>query len=151
MAGLQLPFTFEGDAIDPSELQANFDAVKKEFPLSRKNIKVEAPKKIGAAGEPAFANGWQNFDAVPGFQNARYWKDAMGIVYVDGLIKLGTLNLPAFTLPVGYRPAATMIFTQITNGAIGRVDILNTGTVVPATPSSNVWVNLSGIFFRQEL
>jgi hypothetical protein len=61
-----------------------------------------------------------------------------GIVYVEGVMKTGTLNTAAFTLPVGFRPSGTLNFTQMANGAFARLAIGSTGAVNPVS-GSNVW------------
>lgn len=59
---------------------------------------------VGAAGEPAFTNGYAQWDAqrVP-----RFRKLASGLVLVDGIFMLPAAagGGPGFTLPAGYRPA----------------------------------------------
>lgn len=76
-----------------------------------------------------FQNSWTDYGAP--FQTARYCK-FNGVVYVEGLIKSGTIGLAAFTLPVGYRPAATVRFSQISGGAAtGAADVTAAGEVIP--------------------
>lgn len=145
---IALPYTITGDVADPDAIQGNFDAIKQLFPLSRKLMKVETPSVIGGAGKPDFQNGWANYGS--GYQGARYWKDPFDIVHLEGLIALGTVGQPAFRLPAGYLPGATLLIDTISNSAIGRVDILINGDVVPASPSNNTWVSLNKITFKQE-
>lgn len=103
---------------------------------------------IGRDGEPAFTNAWVNY--APGSAEAAFWKDATGLVHVQGLIKSGTVGQAAFTLPPGYRPTTQHPFGTVSNGAIGRVDVMADGTVVPASPSNNAWVALDGMTFRTD-
>lgn len=144
---LALPFTITGPAVDPDAVQGNFDALKKEFPLGRKHMKIEVPNAIGATTQPAFENGWANF---AGYQVARFWKDPMDLIHLEGVIALGTVGAAAFTLPAGYRPGIAVMFGTISNSTIGRIDINILGQVVPLSPSSNVWVSLNGLSFKQE-
>lgn len=103
--------------------------------------------KIGASGAPAFENSWVNYAA--GTQVAGYWRDPLGIVHLQGMIKSGTVGNAAFTLPPGFRPVTgTEVFGTVSNGAIGRVDVTTGGAVTPVSPSSNVYVSLSGMTFR---
>lgn len=78
---------------------------------------------------PSLGNGWVNFG---GWQEARY-RRINGVVYVQGLIKSGTLGASALTLDAGFRPAGTIMIAAVdgTNEAHGRLDIQGNGQVVP--------------------
>ena len=54
-----------------------------------------------------------------------------------------------FTLPVGYRPGATVIFTAQSATGESRIDIHPDGTVNMYESSSPDWISLSGIFFNK--
>jgi hypothetical protein len=98
---------------------------------------------------PTLTNSWVNYGSS--YNGAAYRKDAQGYVHLRGLIKSGTVGSAAFTLPAGFRPGGgTILHATISNSAIGRVDIATTGTVTPASPSSNGWVSLEGITFLAE-
>lgn len=100
---------------------------------------------IGATGEPAFANSWVaagGIDQVP-----RFIRDPFGFVHIEGLMSTGVVNSPAFTLPVGYRPAARHLYSVVANDAFGRMSIAADGTVRLAV-GSNGFVQLSGITFQ---
>jgi len=135
------------DGVDPEAIQGNFDKLKKEFPLSRKHMKIEEPHVVGDSGEPAFENSWVNYDTAS-FRGARFWKDPMGIVHIEGLVKSGTVAATIFTLPAGYRPSNGLLFVTITNGGIGRFDVASTGNVV-AQSGSNGWFTIN-CSFKQE-
>ena len=99
----------------------------------------------------AFSNSWVAFGgtyAPPG-----YWKDALGIVHLRGMIKSGTVNTTAFTLPTGYKPQYAIVRSQVasngTTEAASRVDVAADGTVIPRVPAGyNSYVSLDGISFR---
>jgi hypothetical protein len=104
---------------------------------------------VGAPGEPAFGPGWKN--AGGGFQVAGFYK-AGGIVHLRGVVDLGGSSTTIFTLPAGYRPAATEEFGAIldtagtalilvTAGGGVNVDFVNS----PTTPHN---LSLSQISFR---
>lgn len=82
-------------------------------------------------------NAWVNY-STPTYAGARY-RRKNGIVYVQGLVKSGTLNAAggAFTLPVGFRPTAQLLFASVegTNGH-GRLDVLSSGVVQPVSGSN---------------
>lgn len=96
---------------------------------------------------PTFTNSWVNYGA--GYNDAGYRKDAEGWVHLRGLVKNGTDGASIFTLPVGYRPAATELLVCASNDHYGRLDINVVGLVTPsATTTEPAWVCLDGITFK---
>ena len=93
---------------------------------------------------PTLLNSWVNFGGT--FQTTRYMKDSNGIVHIEGLVKNGVMQNAAFTLPVGHRPAAGLITAQISNNAIGRVDLDTYGNVTPGYAGTNAWMTLNVSF-----
>lgn len=93
-----------------------------------------------------YLNGWTTYDAS--FAPAGFYKDAFGIVRLRGLIKSGTVPATAFVLPLGYRPQYRVLFSTISSGAVGRVDVSPAGEVYIEAPSTNTWVALDGLAFR---
>ncbi len=95
----------------------------------------------------SFTNSWVDYGAT--WTTAAYFKDSLGVVHLKGLIKNGTINASAFTLPVGYRPAEPTMFSTASSGGGGadRIEIGATG-VVNIVVTANGWVTLSGISFR---
>lgn len=89
-----------------------------------------------------FTNSWVNYGTP--HRDATYGMDAAGAAVVQGVIKSGTLNTPAFTLPSELRPSSRMAFPAVSNGAIGRVNLHSDGTVVPEI-GSNALYALDGI------
>lgn len=100
---------------------------------------------VGNPGESTFQNSWVNYGAP--YNPVGYWKDPFGWVHLTGLAKNGTINTPIFTLPAGLRPAFTVLIGNISNGAIGRLDIGSDGTVVQAA-GNNTYVSLENIRFK---
>lgn len=97
---------------------------------------------------PILENGWENYGS--GYAPARFFKDATGIVHVQGLIRNRLLGFAAFTLPPGYRPGARLIFATITDpNTVARVDVADDGSVIPITGNSP-WLSVSGISFRAD-
>lgn len=113
-------------------------------------VTVEAPHVVGAAGEPAFQNGWSNFGG--GFEGARFWKDPEGVVHLEGLVSGGAVTSAIFTLPVGYRPASPKRFLSMANSVVTSFQVFSDGVVrQTATGStSNAWINLSNCSFVAE-
>lgn len=111
---------------------------------------AEAVRLVGAAGEPALAANWSLYAA--GFQAIGFYKTPAGVVYVQGMLKKSIAVVSGevlFTLPAGYRPLGTCVFTVTSNGAIARVDVQPDGDVAVVS-GSNVWLSLAGISFRAE-
>ena len=104
--------------------------------------------EIGAAGEPAFAGVWVNFDNAVVAERAAFWKDSAGIVRCRGMVKTGTGTI--FTLPVGFWPLGTRRFAVVGNGAFARVDVSNLGVVAISVGSGTTHLTLDGIAFRAE-
>jgi hypothetical protein len=98
---------------------------------------------------PALVNNWQNFGAA--YATAGYWKDKEGMVHLQGLISSGNASsgTTLLNLPAGYRPSGgRLIFTVLTSGGMGRVDVNINGDVIIDNIPGNAWLNLTGISFR---
>jgi hypothetical protein len=115
-----------------------------------------------------FTNSWTDYGS--GFQTCQFRRFG-DMVQLRGLIKSGTIATSAFTLPVGYRPPATLILSGITNLAAShatgaasagtahthaitslanvamRVDISTAGAVSIVSNASNGYYSLSGLEF----
>ena len=91
---------------------------------------------------PTFINSWTNYanNYLPG----GYTKDALGRVHLRGTIRrtaAGWASLPAFNLPVGYRPAKQVAIATSGFGKHAQVEITATGSLSivaadSATPES---------------
>lgn len=107
---------------------------------------------IGNSGEPAFTNGWINYDASL-FNPAGFRKMPDGTVRLRGQIKNGTLGQSPFTLPVGYRPVKNWRYSTMGStpaaGAWAQVNVQSDGTLY-ANGDSNGLVGLDGIEFDTE-
>lgn len=93
---------------------------------------------------PTYQNGWATVGA--GIENGGYLYDN-GWVVLRGSIQAGTLNSVIFTLPVGYRPAGTLIFIVPSDVGFCQVSIFSDGRVKQdwATVQG---LSLNGIRFR---
>lgn len=94
-----------------------------------------------------FAGAWVNFAA--GLHTVAYYKDGGGRVHLRGAAKSGTIGTTIFTLPVGYRPTAVLLFPVVSNDAFGFARVESDGDVL-AQGGSNVYFSLDGISFRAE-
>lgn len=88
---------------------------------------------------PTLNSPWTNYGG--GWQPARYNRDAMGTVFVEGLVAGGTGTV--FTLPVGFRPAQNLIFSTVANQAFARLDVGGNGDVVWNTGGTSAFVSIS--------
>ncbi len=96
---------------------------------------------------PTLGNSWVNYGGT--FQVAQYRKHG-DVVRIRGVIKSGTINAVAFTLPAGYIPPADLQFAVVSNGAYGTLQVNGAGNANPGqvTPvnGNNVSVNVDCTF-----
>jgi hypothetical protein len=105
----------------------------------------EAYHEVGAAGQPAFKNGWAN--EAPGFEStAGFFKDPWGVVHLKGIVTGGTVST-IFTLPAGYMPSAYECITTERAGAIAYICIAPNGDLYQQAGGSAGSLLLDGISF----
>jgi S-layer homology domain len=104
---------------------------------------------VGTAGEPAFQNGWHNEDPSTS-SAAGFFKDALGIVHLQGIILSPNNGATAFTLPQGYRPVKRILLPIAGDGPIAaNLAILPDGQLFPACAATALCsVGLDGLSFR---
>ncbi len=108
----------------------------------------------GAYTAATMTAGWAYYNTaqnVTNFQDPRYRK-VNNVVYLEGLCSKGSAINNAdviITLPVGFRPTKTRIFSVETENGSARVDVNPNGTVLIATGFnvSQNWVSLDGLTF----
>jgi hypothetical protein len=113
---------------------------------------AEPIRLIGAPGQPGFEHGATNIpsEGAVSFQQAGFYKDAFGIVHLEGLVKVGTSAI-IFTLPPGYRPAGgtAQAFEQLKEAGVfifgGSAGPVQAGNVVALGEKI---ADLSGITYR---
>ena len=95
---------------------------------------VEEWHEVGDANEPAFENSWVNYGS--GYSTTGFMKDPHGMVKLKGVVQSGTSGTVVFTLPAGYRPGATCIFSAVNvNGGGHSTVSVNTSGQVTVTAS----------------
>jgi hypothetical protein len=108
---------------------------------------IESPKLVG----PLYS-GW-TYEPNWG-TNPQYWKDAMGMVHIRGLLQNPTFPTDgtiAFVLPEGYRPQVDERFTVDGNFSHATVVIFTNGIVQIWLSNPNIlWLSLAGISFRAQ-
>jgi len=87
-------------------------------------------------------NNWVDYS--PPYTSAAYTKTSGGVIVLKGMVRAGSGNVA--TLPVGYRPAMSIMMTTSSNQTASRIDIRADGTINVAV-GSNAWVSLDGIEF----
>jgi hypothetical protein len=108
----------------------------KDHSLTGADIRPPEPyHEIGAAGEPPFQNGAQNFGE--GFSTAGFFIDHEGIVHLKGTVT-ATRDTVIFTLPPGYRPTQELFISTLATVSAGRLFIhpngdIEVGGAVPTT------------------
>ena len=97
--------TPERTSVGTAQLKNNAVKTKKiaaQAVTAAKLARSEPYHEVGAAGKPAFQNGWANAGPVP-FSTAAFYKDPLGVVHLKGdLLKDPGAVVPAFRLPPGY-------------------------------------------------
>lgn len=94
-------------------------------------------------GEPAFENGFVNFDAAG---KAGFYKND-DRVYMRGIIK-GAVGSHIATLPAGYRPVRDCRFATVCNGAYGSLYVSPAGWFNFESGASNDWGVIDVVSFR---
>jgi hypothetical protein len=115
---------------------------------------VYLPVTTAIAGQAwqsiSLGSGWSAYGI--GYAGPRYWKDALGVVHLSGLIAQigGNTNNVLFTLPTGYRPDSLMIVGVTTNStSVFFVGVTAAGvTTFYGNLSGLTWISLEGITFR---
>lgn len=95
-----------------------------------------------------YQNSWVTYVSLG--DPVQYRKLSSGLVVIQGAASSGTAGSAIFTLPVGYRPTATLVIPIRATGTANTIRDLtvNTdGTVVPASAASNAVVFVSGSFY----
>ena len=96
-----------------------------------------------------YSNSWKSYGGA--FPAAQVAKMRDGVVVMQGLINGGALGTAAFQLPFDWRPKRNALFTTVSNDAIARLDVMQTGAVIPSSaPGSFAWFSLDGIAFQSE-
>lgn len=109
----------------------------------------EALNLIGVGGAPAFQNSATN--ASPGL-SAAFWRDALGMVHLQGFIAVVANGDTVFTLPSGYRPSDTVRLVAV-NAATPTAPVLcavviDSAGAVKCYGGTGFNISLDGLSFR---
>lgn len=101
---------------------------------------------VGATGEPAFQNGWVNFDS-----RTIQFRRINGETRLRGIGKSGTVGAVVFNLPVGYRCETRVVndnhFPCVSNSVFGLGAANGNGDILVMAGSSNAWFDFNTIRF----
>jgi hypothetical protein len=91
--------------------------------------------------------GWVDYDTT--FATARYCKNSAGTVFIEGLIKSGTVSA-SFTfagpLPAGFRPAGHLIMAAQSNNAFASFDVTSSGNLTQRIGVSAAYFSINCSF-----
>lgn len=107
---------------------------------------------VGAAGEPAFQNGWVWYGAgwsVPAFRRVGE------IVYVKGAVKSGTVATNIFQLPSGFRPKENSYYAitaspPVTAGALNGTLLVDSSGQLNAYNGGNTYFAVECSFVAEQ-
>ena len=99
---------------------------------------------VGATNEPAYQNGWTNYNAP--WNNCFFTKSVDGMVTVNVMTKSGTWGSVIFTLPVGFRPGVQISVPAYSPGGACFADISTTGTINTEGGSNNAYLMFNATF-----
>lgn len=136
---------FQNESSLKNYLVGNFRRIADLF----NQLNTEDPwHQIGATGEPAFQNSWQNWTGGGAYAPARF-RRVLDVVQVQGLIEAGTIASTIFTLPTGYRPSKRLIFIGHATTGHARLDVDPNGNYEIAAVhngGSNAYVSINVMF-----
>lgn len=90
---------------------------------------------------PTLNSPWTNYSG--GWQAARYTRDAMGTVFIEGLVNGAPSPSVIFNLPAGFRPAAGLIFSTVANNGFARIDVAANGDVSWNTGGTSAFISIN--------
>lgn len=104
-----VPFTGSYASKEKAMLQELTEVVQQNTTAVSVLMNKKADKDTPVWITPTLLNGWVGFNQN-GYTTARFFKDSMGYVHIDGLIKGGSVvaGTAVFVLPVGYRPSQVL-------------------------------------------
>lgn len=158
---LSLPEPYVGlDAFNERSVREHADQVQRNF---------ERIKGQWFTGQPSgwrtfsYSNGWRSYNGGgdANWGTAGYYRDALGFVHFRGLLDKNGGNFVAaelmLTLPAGFRPAQSAMYSPRMSGGAGenngRCDLTTAGQfvlVAGGTANPVGFVALDGITFRAE-
>jgi hypothetical protein len=140
-------------SLNPALISATIEELLSHLQLNYNKLQDHINSRLYDSDwvEPTLVNSWVSYDSTYGPPG---YRKIAGMVYLKGLIKSGTLSTVIFTLPVGFRPSASVTpsryFLASGNGGITYVEINGVNGEVSLDPGDATWTNLNGIVFPAE-
>lgn len=101
--------------------------------IVKPNDRGAASRKSTRWTYPTLLNSWAAFSTAT-FHTARFLKDQNGAVWIEGMVKSGTIgNNPIFILPPGFRPSRVLTFPVRSNNLYGHVEVWPNGEIRPVS------------------
>lgn len=95
-------------------------------------------------------NPWVNYSIDVFYSRLGFYRDALGRVFMRGLITAGSSATVIATLPAGFRPQSRHIFgcySSVAGEKISRIDIEPGGNVLYVSSGTPDFISLDGISF----
>jgi hypothetical protein len=140
------------DSATNATTAANANALEGKSASSFASSAIEGAHVVGAAGEPAYENGW-SIPTAPVDEALSFYKDPWGVVHIQGNTShTGASANTVFTLPAGYRPAKDLYLAVYgAGGTSAFIGILSDGSVTPAFGPAQTFLGLTNVTFRAGL
>lgn len=90
---------------------------------------------------PTMLNGWASPQGAG--QPVGQYRMIGDITYLRGTIGAGTINVPAFTMPVGFRPPSQVVTAVVTTSATFGSLVVNADGSVVLQAGNNAYVSLA--------
>ena len=98
---------------------------------------------------PQLLNGWRSYGAPVEWVEARYMKDSMGFVHVEGMVSGGPIgDSTFFTLPSGYRPDKLLSFPGVDAGGGAFIGIVEPDGDVSCNSIDNTFWAVINVCFK---
>ena len=110
-----------------------------------------SPRIVGVEGAislfvptSGLASGWSNGGLYPW----AVWRDAAGIVHMEGECTAGVDANPIYTLPALYWPPSRRSFPCLSNGVLAWIGIDSDGTIDSHGAVNGTWFSFNAIHYR---
>ena len=139
--------TLDKAAAELANVDNTTDALKPISAAQQTALDLKANKAQPPWITPTLLNGWVNFDVST--DNATYYKDSLGWVHIRGVVSSGTISLPIFNLPAGYRPLKNQHRIEANNNNFAVIVFKPNGDVL-VEAGINAWLTIEATFKAEQ-